>query len=501
MTPGPEDRSRDQRWEEEHWQDDPADPVARFFARERADVRQEPAGDLRWQRIVRESQRPHRWRWTGYVAGAAAAAVVGAVAGVAIVTGGRFTPSPEVTAATSGPSHSQHRTAAPPPTTASVGPRPTSSGTASGPPAPSPQPETPVPNSFTATSLSNSGGGYLYAMGSSDCGDRRCPTLVGSQDDGLTWHTVHVFTSEQAGTSSGQPGRVPPPDALTQVRFANPGIGWVYGGGLKITRDGGQTWHDYPHPGQNVVDLETDGYQVSVATTSGCDSQGLCRGVLQLSRVSITANGINEPIATEPQGGVLAGAQLYAQRGRVYLVPDWAVVPQPPIGAARLVNGGLAPLNGSPGCAGSPLQSLAPSADPVGQPTVFALCGGPTVWQVQSSLDDGQVWQVVGDRLRLPAGRGVSLAASDDRHLVAAAVRSPQGGARTTPLQVSDDGGSTWHAPARPPAARGGWLWVGAPGGSEFYALSGSDNSYWRSVDNGEHWEQVSFLASASPAS
>lgn len=511
---GPEDRSR--RDGADPWRDDrpdAEDPVARFFARERADVRPEHAGDLHWQRIVRESRRPNRWRWTGYLAGVAAAAVVGAVAGAAIVTGGRFT-TPDVTAATSGPSHSVQRATGAPSASATTTPPPSPSpdGTSTGGQSAAPPPTTlgdqPVPGSFTATSLSNSGGGFLYAMGSSDCGDRRCATLVGSDDDGATWHTVHVFGAAPAADPSGQPGRVPAPGTLSQVRFANPGIGWVYGGGLKITRDGGQTWHDYAHPGQTVVDLETDGYTVTLATAGQCGGDGLCRGPLQLSRAPITATGIDQPTAREGgAGGVLAGAKVQAQRGRVFLEPDWAVPPGPgasarrATGAARLVDGTLAPLSHPAGCTGSPFSALAPSADPVGQPTVFALCGGPSRWQVQRSSDDGRSWRQTG-QLALPAGDGVTLAASDARHLVAAtAVRSAQGADRAATLTVSSDGGATWHEPAQSPGSAGGWAWVGAPGGGQFYALSGSDGSYWRSLDDGEHWEELSFLTATSGSS
>lgn len=518
MSPGHEDHSGDERRPGDSWFEDPSDPVARFFARERAEVRSEPAGDLRWQRIVHEARPARRWRWTGYVAGVAAAAVVGAVAGAAIVTGGRFS-TPDVTAATSGPSHSQtsgptlarqFSSSAPSPS-GSPGVPSTSPGQGEGvlptaPPPPSPSAARPVPDSFTATSLSNSGESYLYAMGSSDCGDRRCPTLVGSQDDGATWHTVHVFHGAQATDPAAAQGRghVPPADALSQVRFADPRTGWVYGGGLKLTRDGGRTWHDYAHPGQTVVDLETDGHAVAVATTSNCGGDGLCRGPLQLSMAFVTATGIAQPVADVAGGGVLAGAQVQAQGGRFYVEPEWAAPPSPDgsslgvTGAARLAHGGLAALAEPPGCAGSPLRAVAPSADPSGRPTLFALCGGPTRWQVQRSGDEGRTWQVVGDRLGLPAGAGVSLAASDARHLVAATVGGVAPGAdRAVALQVSSDGGRTWHLPARPPGRTGEWAWVGAPGGRQFYALSGSDGSYWRSVDDGEHWQQVSFLTAA----
>jgi photosystem II stability/assembly factor-like uncharacterized protein len=488
---------------DDRWDEDPDDPVARFFARERADVRSEPADDLHWQRIVREAYRPRGRRWLGYAGGVAAAGLVGAVAGVAIFTGGRFA-GPDVTAATSGPSQTQQRAATGSPTggeTATGAPQPSPSETESALPPPPPLRGRPVPASFTATSLSNSGGGNLYALGSSDCGDQRCPTLVGSQDNGDAWHTVHVFDAAALPNPTGSLGRLPSPDSLGQVRFANPTTGWVYGGDVLLTRDGGRTWHPYPHPGDTVLDLETDGDDVALVAADGCGDQGLCQGSLRVGRASVTAAGMDRTAATESRNAVIVGAQVEVQRGQVWLETQWLPRPAPPTGAAQLVDGVLQPLGTPPGCARMP-RAVAPSAVAAGDPTLFALCGGPENWQVQSSDDDGATWEVQGDGLVLPRSDQVSLAASDDRHVVAASpTQTSHGTHQTIPLLVSDDGGRSWHEPARPPRSEDGWAWVGAPGGSQFYAVSGADGSYWHSVDDGEHWTRVSFVDGAQGGS
>ena len=55
------------------------DPVADFFARERADIRDLPAGTDRWESIVTEASRPRRRHVLPYLAGAAAVVLIGGV--------------------------------------------------------------------------------------------------------------------------------------------------------------------------------------------------------------------------------------------------------------------------------------------------------------------------------------------------------------------------------------------------------------------------------------
>ena len=55
------------------------DPVADFFARERAGIRELPAGTDRWESIVVEASRPRRRHVMPYLAGAAAVVLIGGV--------------------------------------------------------------------------------------------------------------------------------------------------------------------------------------------------------------------------------------------------------------------------------------------------------------------------------------------------------------------------------------------------------------------------------------
>ena len=140
----------------------------------------------------------------------------------------------------------------------------------------------PAPASFRLQSVSTAAEGTLFALGTITCpGGPACPALAASGDDGVTWRQVHVFSG--AGVlPPGLAGRPGGTGVLSQVRFANTSVGWVYGGDILRTTDGGATWQDYPHAGGDVVDLATDGTEVVLTTADRC-SGGTCSGTLRVS--------------------------------------------------------------------------------------------------------------------------------------------------------------------------------------------------------------------------
>jgi hypothetical protein len=448
------------------------DPVADFFARERASIRPEPADDLRWQRIVREARRDRSSRWLATVGGVAAAGVVAATLAfgpqVADTLRGQQQQGPVAPA-----SQSAGRSGAPSPNVLrSTG---NATGTPSTPVAPSSTTTTqpkPAPGSFVAGSVSNSGQKRLFLLGSSRCGGERCPVLQTSSDNGQTWHVVHSFPARDSD--------------LTQVRFANPDVGWVYGTHtIQVTRDGGRTWSDYGFPGDTVFDLESNGRDVIVTSSTQCAS-GTCAGHLT---VSVTP--IGGTAATQTAIGVdgLRRADISTSRQHTVIVPRWP--------AGSKVRGGPWTLEGSDlveaaQTAGAPQSrqcdststgTLVVGANDPGR--LVSLCPGdtPGTFVVQSSDDGAISWTSLGDTLSLPGDGPVSLAAASRSHLLAA---------RGDTLLVITDAGASWHAPAGPPPTpQQGWVWVGAPGGTQFYALTGDGSGYWVSSDWGEHWTEV----------
>ena len=483
--------------------EDPRDPVAELFAREREAVVPGHADDLRWQGIVREARRGRRAHTAGYAAGLAAAVAV-AAGGVLLATNltapedstqvaaqreAAATPSrgPETPAATS-PSGQEDTSAAPsaspdrPAATATVGTRA-------------------VPAEFRITSMSTAGGGVVYALGASDCGSARCPTLVGSADDGRTWRLVKAFPrfAAAAEATTDSQTAVPPATALTQVRFADPRVGWVFGGGAQVTRDGGRTWAELDHPGEVVLDLEAKAGRVYLAAASGC-STNRCDDGFDVSSAPVAASGTtslrraDEPGAAAGPGLVAADVEL---TGRVPYVNARPAAGGRPLTPRRVDGSVHAPVGAER--SGRSVLAVFGAAD--GSDVVFGVTVVDGADVLLRSGDGGRTWAPAGGPVAL-AGPVRSYAAASGRELVGVAGRggggggggSVVGGAKPVDtVLVSHDGGATWTAPDRPPStSAAGWRWVGAAGAGTYYALAhDAERAYWRSTDFGRTWVKV----------
>ncbi len=299
-----------------------ADPdaalVRDFFARERTAAPTLGADPARWQEIVEASARSRR-PWLRYAAGAAAAAVVLGAVGVATLGRGGTTAFPV------GPVLSSSVVGSSPPS-----PRPTSSSvptptpSTSTPVSPSPPPSgAPVPASFAVRSLTTGAPGHLFALGTVACPGGQCPALAGSSDNGASWSLRHTFAASTAAPGS-TPGRLGGAGTLTQVRFASASLGWVFGGAAMRTTDGGATWQDYPHPGGEVIGLETDGTDVVLTAAQGC-TDGTCHGAISVVRAPVTADSATDVAGTIDGGSGVQDAQISWQGGQAFVSP--VVVP------------------------------------------------------------------------------------------------------------------------------------------------------------------------------
>lgn len=459
------------------------DPVADFFARERDSIRPEPADDLRWQRIVGEARRGRRSRWLATVGGAAAAAVIASAVAFGpqladSLSGhsGQLTPATRSAAQSPGPSPTLLQTPEPtaPQGTEQPSESPTtvpSAGESSHTGTPSTGATGPERGTFVAGSLSNSGKDRLYLLGTSLCGDARCPVLQTSSDNGKTWHVVHTFSARDGD--------------LTQVRFANPNVGWVYGSdAIKVTRDGGRSWADYAFAGDRVFDLESNGDDVIVASSSECRS-GTCAGKLEVSRTPVGQAAPNPP--SEVYGG-LQGAQVSTSKTQTLVVPRHPAGSQDQSGpwwldGPDLVNAGRIPGNEqSPSCGATDTGAMVVGANDPDLAASLCPTDDPQVFTVDTTHGDDR-WKRLGPTLRIPGEGRVSLAFASKSHLLAM---------RGDALRVSTDGGISWHEPAAPPPSpEQGFAWIGAPGGTQLYAVAQDQAGYWVSDDWGEHWREV----------
>lgn len=454
--------------------------ISAFFDEQLRSVQTQSAGDDRWEQIVHEAGRPRRRPWWGLAAGTAAALAIGTAAW-------SIQQSPfgdeEVT---KGDTVQATQSAFRPPQ--GVQPRVSER-----------QPARGVDPSFITWSLSNAGSGTLYALGGSECDPASCPTLLRSTDNGTSWQTVHAFDrTDTSGVIGNQLPRIQPDRAITEVRFANPRVGYVFAGDLWVTQDRGQKFTQYAHPGRTVLDVEIHQDAIIVLTSDSC-SDGQCDGSLTVSRLKPAAPGAAaEVLASRPFSGRLEDAQLVVRGADILVQPMRA--DGSPIAPWRLDGTDLVDVL-APTCTKGALQSLTATAN--GGTTLFAACGGEAEgdnarYSLQRSADQGRTWQAAPASLLLPRTGRLNLAAVDDQHIVAAVggPRATRGGASVSDpsqtLQVTADGGKTWRAvTSATKASASGFDWAASPGGSEVYAIPRTTTGYWRSVDQGRTWSVV----------
>ncbi len=462
------------------------DDVARFFAHARARVEPQSTSDLSWQEVVRGRRtvrRPRSW----YTAVAAVAAAC-----VAVFAAWTWQQKPMgYEAATPG---------------SPIASAPTGAGLGRGggrtAPAPVSKAQKPsaVPASFISWSLTNAGSGTLYDLGSSNCRQEVCVTLLRSSDNGRSWNTVHSFSGVDTSSSTGSNvPQVQPTRALTQTRFVSPQVGYVFGGDLWITRDRGASFTKMRHPGQTVLDVGVWRGKVVVVSADGC-IQGSCSGPVYVSRTTPPAARITSAVATMRPSHPVTSASAVVRHGHV-LVQLASRKSNGKSQVLRLVHHKLVPVPAPSGCGGTGLQSLAAASG--GDNLLYAVCAPRSRQQNISytmvrSTDAGRHWSVMSvGALVVPRLGQLTIAATDEAHVVVSmgGPRDPGGPTASSSvgsLQRSADGGQTFrHVRTSTKLPAGGFDWASSPGGDEFYALSHQNPAYWKSDDEGNRWTVV----------
>lgn len=462
------------------------DPVADFFARERADIRDLSPGADRWESIVTEARRPVRHHWFPYLAGAAAVVVVGGVVWgtghgpgtdrVADVASRSASVSTVTVTATGTPSAQPTATGGPstaPGTAATTGPFLT-------------------PSSFDLVSMTNAGGKHLYALGSANCPKGECTAVIGSDDDGASWTTHASF---ETLTSPGP--RVTPADTnqVVGIRFATPTVGFVYGSTTMRTVDGGRSWKPMDLGGRTVLSLESDGTQVWMVTAAKC-RRADAAGSRGCSGLDVRTLDVKSAVPRQSQPLDLAqpveSAWLSMDGADAYVSVSYLdqVTHTPP----RRVSGTPVTLARPPGCQEAGGLWVWGTANRRGGLVAVCQVGDAHgSYGVATSTDRGATWSDarIARGLGPTQPTGVWLTAVDLGHLVAVTQGLPSSAlkpAAEPTLLTSGDGGASW---SRPKTAPGGTTeWVGAAGGGLVYAVGGG-RSYWVSHDSGTTFEEV----------
>lgn len=474
------------------------DPLEDFFAHERDEVRELPAGEERWEAMLAESRRPRRHGAVVWLGAAAAAAVV--AASVVVGTGN----GPGLQSASDAPSATTTASAT------TTGPLPTVTVTRTvqpGPPAtdkattttPSPTRSTPaagslaVPVGFGLASMTNAGGGRLFALGSAVCPSGECTAVVGSDDNGRTWSTRASFTDL---TTRGPLVTPAGPRQLVGVRFASAEVGYVFGTEVRRTTDGGRSWTSVDVGGRTVLSLETDGSRVWMATAGTCRHTGTAstpRGCSDLQvRTGAVTSTTTSTVPLPAAAPVVENAWISLDGPDAYLNAT-AADPQQPVRAIR-VSGTPTTLPVPEGC--DPAQGLTLAATANTRGTLVGVCPSSDApdsrYTVVTSTDRGATWRLrPAPGLGTPTAAGVWLTATDAQHLVAVRQALPASTGEVpspTTMLATSTGGAAWKAVA--PGGATDTAWAGAAGGGLVYAFSGG-GSYWQSNDAGSTFETV----------
>ncbi len=429
----------------------PTDPfegeVRRALAREAA----EPAPDRLVARVAatRRAVAPEWWviaRLRALVTGRAGSALqVGfalmAVAAVAVAAGILVRgagpgpsvggPSPAGSPAASVPSAVASPSPAAPTATPPASPAP-SAAPATVPPSPSRAPGVglvggPVPAGFEPRSVTFVSASDGWVLGSATCAGQPCAAIVRTTDGGRTWESIPAPKATINNTSVGPSGGV------TDVRFADPLDGWVFGPDLWATHDGGSTWHKVTLPGATasagVWTLETAGGAVHAAF-EGAGGIGIATSPTGADDWTVS------PTTVGFGAGPVPSAQLILHGTSGWLVE----VDRTVVGGARLLTGTWAPWQ--PPC----LDANGPAALAAANSTdIVAVCdvgvwSTPTGVHLFTSVDGGRSFTEAASKVPVFDIQAVSEPAPSS--IFVAGSLSGVGSA----IVASSDGGRTWAA-------------------------------------------------------
>ncbi len=326
-------------------------------------------------------------------------------------------------------------------------PTPTASETPS--PAPSAMPwDGAQVTSVTATSTRT-----FVALGATGSGPCRptCLRLTESHDGGANFTPLPVPGSAQAARQQG-----PAASRATDVRFGSGADGWLFGGGLWSTHDGGHRW--------SAVDLPGDVHRLEAAAgTAWALVRTDQKGQQQLWRSPV---GVD---SWEPVPAVLVDgpADLTVQGSRVVVLgaqlsPAWSNA-----------DGGFVRIENP--CAGS-LQARV-----TGYGDLWATCVTGMSARIATSADGGVSWTTVN----VDTGQGslpnsVSVGARSNGTAVLVVPGEPL-------ALLSADGSLT--AVRQPPSDSFAVGYVGFTSGDVGYAVMADD--LWRTEDGGDTWRRL----------
>ena len=335
-----------------------------------------------------------------------------------------------------------------------------------------------VPASFAPASASFVSARSGYVLGSVGCRPRRAcaARLAVTADGGRRWS----FTGAPDVRVGG---------AVSSVVFASAADGWLYGPGLRYTRDGGARWRTVSLGGAVEQVAASAGRVYAVVAPPGGKPEELFaspagRDAWARAGRFTAARAI---LAVSGRAAWFASASTVGTGStHVWATDDGARWQRYPLRCPDSGHGRAKIAYGLTGMAAASAARVA-----------FLCSGGAGLGsepkEVLTSSDGGQIVHLAGQApsagdavgIAVPPGRPqvITLAANSGASFLD---RSADGGKTWTELQIPGTGGGPGLSSLSYPSPAVGWVVVGNPG-------EGSENWLLRTSDAGLSWHKISF--------
>jgi photosystem II stability/assembly factor-like uncharacterized protein len=352
-------------------------------------------------------------------------------------------------------------------------------------------------SSLLSTSWISATEGWVLAA--QPCGQATCTRLAHTTDGGQNWQVLPAPAARVQDGSVNCSVQA----CVSQISFASPEIGYLYGPALLMTTDGGQTWHADPGPQTETLTVAGRAVYRVTYTSTGCP--GPCQPSLQGAAVGSASwrtlvGQLNEP-------GRSNSAQIVASGPNV-LVALYGSLAGPVPAEADVYSS--ADAGSTWRQSADPCGGLGPNG-PKQEEDLIALAAASggffagvcaphniTSTFIITSADAGATWRPTA---AAPGGQwlGFVAAASPTRIAVASGALSGNG-TGTAQLLITADGGRSWAIAATDtqsltggnPITGNAPAWVGFETPLVGHWL-GDPHGIWTTTDGGRHWTRTAF--------
>ena len=128
----------------------------------------------------------------------------------------------------------------------------------------------PATGGFGPVSVSFVSPSQGFVLGTSPCAHAPCTSVLTTGNGGTSWSVRAALPA-----SVPDPAASEPPSGVSEITFANPSDGWVFGPLLWATTNGGAAWHQKKLGGP-VLSLTAAGGYVYAVVASCYETSGSC---------------------------------------------------------------------------------------------------------------------------------------------------------------------------------------------------------------------------------